>query len=685
MLNRLSAAARSCRKHRRASPVFAPASAGVVTPRSSAPPLVLLLVVLATACLLGSDPDRWAGGSNLITLNHMAVAENLSPEHRFLGFYGQQLDGEGRLYYVPYNRFPVFGHLLIKLVTLPFPDDGWARLRAARLLMLALHAAAAVLAWLALRRLVGDPWTALAATLLAFSSFHALYFADMVATEGAVGLFGLLLVFHGMAVFATEGRYGQLVAKTCGALLLGWHVYALVGPFTVIGLASAWRRGDGRAARRCLTLGVVAVLFGSAVLGTNFAREHAALGGETPLAELPSVRSALYRTSIVSRGAFDWPGFAEQQFSRIGLASIPYAVGHFVVDVVEPPRAARYGTPSLVAMSVLAVLATLALVVRPATRHRLPLAALALSGPCWAVTMRNGVSGPPIEFEGMFYAGIPLVLFALTLPRLGRLLRRSGVRRCVTMITGAAAAATFVLSCLLMARTVHDPKRADLERTRAADSDAIRGLAEGKTIANAAVVNMSRGPHYYFRGAVQTALDKRHLADFVLGDRLAGVRSLTSNNRSWFLYDRSVYEAALTRYERRADEQHPVLMSPDYDVLFIRNEGGGDELLYLRRECPAAMRRELRFFLHVHPVDMNDLHADRRRHGFENRDFGHLHFWRRDGQCYAVRPLPDYGIASIRTGQFKRRRTREGRYENVWEGSFSPGALDGAVGGEPPR
>ena len=171
-------------------------------------PALVLLLALAAACLLGSDPDRAHGWhDDFITRNHMTVAENLSPEHRFLGFYAQRLDDEGRFYYEPYNRFPVFGHLLIKLVTLPFPDDGWARLRAARLLMLAFHAVAVALAWLALRRLARDPWTALAATLLAFSSFHALYYADMVATEGVVDLFGLLLVFHGMAVFATEGRY----------------------------------------------------------------------------------------------------------------------------------------------------------------------------------------------------------------------------------------------------------------------------------------------------------------------------------------------------------------------------------------------------------------------------------------------------------------------------------------------
>jgi len=99
-------------------------------------------------------------------------------------------------------------------------------------------------------------------------------------------------------------------------------------------------------------------------------------------------------------------------------------------------------------------------------------------------------------------------------------------------------------------------------------------------------------------------------------------------------------------------------------------------LLYVRRDCPAAMnvRDWPSFFLHVRPVDANDLPADRRRHGFANRDFDNSRFWRRDGKCYAVRALPDYGVASIRTGQFTRRRTREGvRYDDVWAGSFSPG------------
>ena len=253
------------------------------------------------------------------------------------------------------------------------------------------------------------------------------------------------------------------------------------------------------------------------------------------------------------------------------------------------------------------------------------------------------------------------------------------------MIAGAAAAATFVLSGLLMAQTVHRPEHAERERTVMADFDVIRRRAEGKTIA--VLTRMRTGPNYYLRGAVQMEMDKGHLADFVVSDRIGGVRSLTPDNRSRSLYDRSAF---LARYERRADARHPVLRSPDYDVHFIRNEGGGDELLYFRRECPAAVRRWPNFFLHVRPVDANDLPADRRRHGFENRDFHvmdtGMRFWRRDGKCYVVRPLPDYGVAGVRTGQFTIHRTREGvRYEHVWAGSFSPDDFDGAAAGAPPR
>ena len=235
------------------------------------------------------------------------------------------------------NRFPIGGYVLVRLAALPFADDFSAEIRAARTLMLVFFVLNAVLAYLALCRLVASRWAALAATLAAFSSFWLLYYNDMVATEIMPSLFGVLLAFHGMAVFVQEGRFRQLLVKACAALLLGWHVYALLLAFIVLGLAreiigarpliprfgrsdrargeeavvprarAPWARvgsgarGGGRAAgvrpRRYLVLGIVTGLFGAALLSFNLGNEYLALGGRVPLAELPTVRSAARNAS----------------------------------------------------------------------------------------------------------------------------------------------------------------------------------------------------------------------------------------------------------------------------------------------------------------------------------------------------------------------------------------------------
>lgn len=75
-------------------------------------------------------------------------------------------------------------------------------------------------------------------------------------------------------------------------------------------------------------------------------------------------------------------------------------------------------------------------------------------------------------------------------------------------------------------------------------------------------------------------------------------------------------------------------------------------LTYLKQPCERADTEEP-FFLHVVPERASDLPAERRSQGFDNLDFEFFlrgaHF---DGNCIARVPLPDYPIASIRTGQF---------------------------------
>ena len=87
---------------------------------------------------------------------------------------------------------------------------------------------------------------------------------------------------------------------------------------------------------------------------------------------------------------------------------------------------------------------------------------------------------------------------------------------------------------------------------------------------------------------------------------------------------------------------------------------------YLKSPCRAA-DVQARFFLHVVPEDVEDLPAGRRLHGFDSLDFYYagnaaLAF---SSKCIAKRPLPDYPIASIRTGQFT---PDEGQ---IWKAEFT--------------
>ena len=93
---------------------------------------------------------------------------------------------------------------------------------------------------------------------------------------------------------------------------------------------------------------------------------------------------------------------------------------------------------------------------------------------------------------------------------------------------------------------------------------------------------------------------------------------------------------------------------------------------YLKSPCSAA-DVQAQFFLHVIPEDPEDLPADRWLRGFDNLDFHYegstaLAF---GGKCIAKRPLPDYPIARIRTGQF----TPEG--DRIWMAEFPVGAVEG--------
>ena len=96
-----------------------------------------------------------------------------------------------------------------------------------------------------------------------------------------------------------------------------------------------------------------------------------------------------------------------------------------------------------------------------------------------------------------------------------------------------------------------------------------------------------------------------------------------------------------------------------------------NQLIYVKEQC-GPNDLDAGFFLHLHPVDVNDLPDDRKQYGFDNRDFYEDRLIRLANTCWAIVPLPEYDIAEIRTGQFV--EVDDG-YKHIWEGDipFTPG------------
>ena len=110
------------------------------------------------------------------------------------------------------------------------------------------------------------------------------------------------------------------------------------------------------------------------------------------------------------------------------------------------------------------------------------------------------------------------------------------------------------------------------------------------------------------------------------------------------LYPPADPESLRATYAALSDLQ-PVARS-NFD-LYIQD----NQLIYLRESCAAA-DTAAGFFLHILPVDVANLPAERQAAGFANLDFAFArwggHF---DGKCLATVPLPDYPVKEIRTGQ----------------------------------
>ena len=650
-------------------------------------PLALLLLALSTVFIFANDRGAFyrPGHHDVVTADFLSSTAVISPEQRFQSFFCRFRSVSG-FTCAPYNRFPLGGYLLVKLFVLPFPDDLSAQIYSARILMLLAYAGAALLAYLSLCRLTGHRWIALIATLSVFASPYWLYYNDMVFFFGP-SLFGVMLTFHAMVIFIQEGRFRQLLLKSCLALFLGWHSLALLLTFILIGLVSELlrvysnpleisRRLRIRAAlsrlfrSRYSTLGVVTLLFGLAVLSFNFSNEYLYYHGERSLTELPSFQSMTNRISIsperpdpLLSDPLTRQKFLEEQFYRIGGMFTPYALPGYFNDLGQSPsgglprqfwKSARENYDAIaqrrltVTGIILGLAATAAALLGLAfVSHKLLWATLSLFGFCWAFLARSHSAYH--DFDGLLYTGIPLTACSLLL----LYLNRPGGRRFIAAGV-VAILLLFALSAFQMSQVGYATAVEQAQETAFDDFNAIRSLTRGSTVAYAGMLPEIRAPARYFLS--RSSRSENQPPDFlVLPLSIAGVRTLTPENRRLFLYPGG--PAAPRRYlDHILAQAGPPLINSTFSVHYYAGHPDQRDhwLFYVKNPCHRDDRQSP-FFLQLTPANENDLPLDSRAYGFANLYFRFRNYvWLGGGEdeCVIGRPLPNYPIAQITTGQY---------------------------------
>ena len=140
------------------------------------------------------------------------------------------------------------------------------------------------------------------------------------------------------------------------------------------------------------------------------------------------------------------------------------------------------------------------------------------------------------------------------------------------------------------------------------------------------------------RCAAERALPAYRIASIDTGQYTPG------EGRKWS--ERIIFPGAVDKVIERVEDMRPAARSA-FDLYLDE-----DRLVYFKEEC-SDEDVDAPFFLHLQAVDVAELPLDRQPHGYDNLDFlfetvgFHV-----GGRCAAERPLPDYGIASIDTGQY---------------------------------
>ena len=308
-----------------------------------------------------------------------------------------------------------------------------------------------------------------------------------------------------------------------------------------------------------------------------------------------------------------WETFLKEEFYRLGQIFLPYVVLD-AVGMLNGDGIPQGGKPGFAITGFAVSVACLIGLARG--RSRMLLTPLVISGFCWSLPMRHDTAFH--DYWVLLHIGIPLAFFSQVLAWMQR---RFGT----VVITGLAVTATlgFVLSSLQMSRVGHDAEAVELFEIVTADFEVIRRLTKGKKVLDASrrlhnEKNM-RNPlvSFYLAGSIlhhhsrRKKLNHPSTFDFIITSlRVKGTNLLTPTNRLVFLYE---WDGFLDAYRSRSFGH--LLIRSNFDVYL-----DGTVLRYVKNPC-SREDWNADFFLHVIPVDVEDLPDHSRQYRSEIRNF----------------------------------------------------------------
>lgn len=396
----------------------------------------------------------------------------------------------------------------------------------------------------------------------------------------------------------------------------------------------------------------------------------------------------------------EWTSFLRDQLIRIGLISIPFALPGYSSAPTWWRGGDLLGISESQNLFIGVVVVGVCVAGMFFVRYRLLTMSAVISGVCWIMLWRYNTS--IYGHEIVYYIGLPLVFFALVFT----LIWRSTSERLMEFIS-AISVLIFVFSAFQMSFTDNYGRLTFefLELDRSVDE-----LMDSSLPISRDYFDVYLGDDrtlVYVRAPCRSedVIDPFFLHIFpVAVEDLPGDRSVFGFENRDFIFDNSgimdsqrcAIEIELPDYDvasirtgqltESADRIWDGIISDPYNVVYSGLNRRVDQtvssrepvfsghfdvylgddrtLVYVRAPCRSEDVTD-RFFLHIFPDDVEDLPGDRPAFGFDNLDYDFGDRGLISSQRCAIEiELPDYDIASIRTGQFT---DDEGP---IWTGEF---------------